>query len=271
MACPVQQAHSVPTDATLLDTLLEPGKLSVVFQPIFEVGSAQLTLHGLECLIRGPRGTNAERPGVLFEYVRRKRAEAAIDRACIAAALIEATQLPVATRLNLNVHASTLGRDLGFPGFLLDRAAEAGIPPGLLVIEIVEHAPPLDVPAFRRALAELREAGLTIALDDVGLGQSNYKMILDVRPDIYKLDRYLVAGAWNDPYRQVILDSLARMVRRLEARAVAEGVEDTHELVAVEAAGIDLVQGFLFARPMPREEIVKAGLLTGQVPVVTAP
>jgi EAL domain-containing protein (putative c-di-GMP-specific phosphodiesterase class I) len=271
VACPVQQAHSVPTDATLLDTLLEPGKLSVVFQPIFEVGSGQLTLHGLECLIRGPRGTTAERPGVLFEYIRRKRAEAAIDRACIAAALAEATQLPVAARLNLNVHASTLGRDLGFPGFLLDRAAEAGIPPGLLVIEIVEHAPPLDVPAFRRALAELREAGLTIALDDVGLGQSNYKMILDVRPDIYKLDRYLVAGAWNDPYRQVILDSLARMVRRLEARAVAEGVEDTHELVAVEAAGIDLVQGFLFARPMPLEAIVKAGLLTGQVPVVTAP
>jgi EAL domain-containing protein (putative c-di-GMP-specific phosphodiesterase class I) len=52
----------------------------------------------------------------------------------------------------------------------------------------------------------------------VGLGQSNYKMILDVRPEIYKLDRYLVSGAWSDPYRQVILDSLARMVRRLEAR-----------------------------------------------------
>jgi EAL domain-containing protein (putative c-di-GMP-specific phosphodiesterase class I) len=260
----------VPTDATLLDTLLEPVKLSVVFQPIFEVGSGQLTPTASQCLIRGPRGTNAERPGGSSD-IRRKRAESAIDRACIAAALTEATLLPVAVRLNLNVHASTLGRDLGFPGFLLDRAAEAGIPPGLLVVEIVEHAPPLDVPAFRRALAELREAGLTIALDDVGLGQSNYKMILDVRPDIYKPDRYLVAGAWNDPYRQVILDSLARMVRRLEARAVAEGVEDTHELVAVEAAGIDLVQGFLFARPMPREEIVKAGLLTGQVPVVTAP
>ncbi len=271
VACPVQQAHPVPTDVTLLDTLLDPGRLSVVFQPIFEVGSGQLSLHGVECLIRGPKGTNAERPAVLFEYVRRKRAEAAIDRACIATALAEAAQFPVPVRLNLNVHASTLGRDLSFPAFLLDRAAEAAIPPGMLVVEIVEHAPPLDVPAFRRALAELREAGLTIALDDVGLGQSNYKMILDVRPDIYKLDRYLVAGAWNDPYRQVILDSLARMVRRLEARAVAEGVEDTSELVAVEAAGIDLVQGFLLARPQPREQLVASGVLTGQVPVVSAP
>jgi EAL domain-containing protein (putative c-di-GMP-specific phosphodiesterase class I) len=127
------------------------------------------------------------------------------------------------------------------------------------------------VPSFRRTLAQLREAGLLIALDDVGLGQSNYKMILDVRPDIYKLDRYLVEGAWNDPYRQVILDSLARMVRRLEAKAVAEGVEDAHELVAVEAAGIDLVQGFLFARPMTRESLEEAGFLEGRVPAVAAP
>jgi EAL domain-containing protein (putative c-di-GMP-specific phosphodiesterase class I) len=105
----------------------------------------------------------------------------------------------------------------------------------------------------------------------VGLGQSNYKMILDVRPEIYKLDRYLVSGAWSDPYRQVILDSLARMVRRLEARAVAEGVEDRHELVAVEAAGIDLVQGFLLSRPLPREELLASGYLSGRTPSVAAP
>jgi len=110
-----------------------------------------------------------------------------------------------------------------------------------------------------------------VALDDVGLGQSNYKMILDVRPEIYKLDRYLVAGAWSDPYRQVILDSLARMVRRLEARAVAEGVEDHHELVAVEAAGIDLVQGFLFARPLPRAELVAGGFVPGTAPAAVQP
>jgi EAL domain-containing protein (putative c-di-GMP-specific phosphodiesterase class I) len=260
----------VPTDATLLDALLEPGRLSVVFQPIFEVGSGRPKLYSLECLIRGPRGTNAERTAVMFEYVRRKQAEGPIDRACVAAALSEGALLPGAPKLNVNVHASTLARDVGFPRFLLDRAAKAQITPDRLVVEIVEHAPPLDVPRFRRALEELREGGLTIALDDVGLGQSNYKMILDVHPDIYKLDRYLVAGAWSDPYRQVILDSLARMVRRLEARAVAEGVEDRNELVAVEAAGIDLVQGFLFARPLPRHELLAAGFIGDQAPLVAA-
>jgi EAL domain-containing protein (putative c-di-GMP-specific phosphodiesterase class I) len=258
----------VPTDGSLLDTILEAGRLSVVFQPIFQVGDNVPGLFGLECLIRGPRGTNAERPVVLFEYVRRKRAEAAVDRACIKTALAEAGRLPGQPRMSLNVHASTLGRDPGFPDFLLGRAQEAGITTARLVVEIVEHAPPLDVPAFRRALEALREAGVTIALDDVGLGQSNYKMILDVRPQIYKLDRYLVSGAWADPYRQVILDSLVRMVRRLEARAVAEGVENRRELIAVEAAGIDLVQGFLFARPLSASDLVAAGHLSAPAPAL---
>ena len=263
---PNAEARTVPTEPTLLDRILEPGRLSVDFQPIFDVGGDEPELFGLECLIRGPRETNGARPAVLFEYVRRKRAEAATDRACVAAALREAGQLPGVPRLSLNVHASTLGRDAAFPTFLLHHAAEASVPGDRLVVEIVEHAPPLDVPGFRRALEELREAGVTIALDDVGLGQSNYKMILDVRPDIYKLDRYLVAGALNDPYRQIILDSFARMVRRLEARVVAEGVEDSRELVAVQSAGIDLIQGFLLARPMPRQQLQETGFLAGRPP-----
>ena len=257
------------SEVPLLDAILEPGRLSVVFQPIFEVGVARPHLYAVESLIRGPRGTNAERPSVLFEYVRRKRAEAIVDRACIAAVLAEACQLVGVPRLSMNVHASTLGRDGGFPTFVLERARAFGIEPSRLIVEIVEHSPPLDVPSFRGALGALREAGVTIALDDVGLGQSNYKMILDVRPDIYKLDRYLVNSAWNDPYRQVILDSLARMVRRLEARAVAEGVETAQELVAVEAAGIDLVQGFYFSRPLTREQLTQTGYLTGQAPTAS--
>jgi EAL domain-containing protein (putative c-di-GMP-specific phosphodiesterase class I) len=252
---------------TLLDAILAPGQLSVVFQPIFEMGAACPRLFALECLIRGPRGTNAERTDVLFDYVRRKQGECAVDRACVATALAEASRLPGEPRLSLNVHAATLGRDPAFRAFLLDQSEEAGIDPRRLVVEIVEATPPrLDGPSFRRALAELREAGLTIALDDVGLGQSNYKMILDVRPEIYKLDRYLVANAWSDSHRLVVLDSLARMVRRLEARAVAEGVESRDELVAVEAAGIDLVQGFLLARPLARPDLLDAGYLDGTGP-----
>ena len=64
----------------------------------------------------------------------------------------------------------------------------------------------------------------------------------------------------------MILDSLARMVRRLEARTVAEGVETRQELMAVEAAGIDLVQGFLLAPPLSRAELLATGFLSGLAP-----
>ena len=217
-------------ETSLLAAILTPGRLSVVFQPIFDVSNPEPRMYGLECLIRGPRGTNAEKPSVLFEYVRRRHEEAATDRACLATVFAETALLPYQPRINVNVHASTLGRDDGFARFVADSAQANGLSSRNIVVEIVEHAPPFDVPGFRKSLKELREAGFSIALDDIGLGQSNFRMVLDVRPEVYKLDRYLVDGAYSDPYRQVLLDSLGRMVNRLGARAVAEGIEDPRDL-----------------------------------------
>ena len=254
------------TDPILLDLILQPGGLRVMFQPIFAIDPQAPGLFGVECLIRGPDGTDAEHPDAMFEYVRRHRAEPVTDRACVAAILAEAGRLPSVPRVSFNVHAATLGRDVGFAAFILNRAMAARINPTRLILEIVEHAPPLDVPSFHTALDALREAEVTIALDDVGLGQSNYKMILDVRPQIYKLDRYLVTKAWNDSYRQVILDSLAKMISRLDARAVAEGVEDIQELIAVQAAGIELVQGFLLSNPLSSADLRSSGFLNGYRP-----
>ena len=70
---------------TLLATLLDPHHLSVRFQPIFHVHGESKQLHCLEALIRGPRRTNFERADVLFDYVRRKRAEALVDQSCVVA------------------------------------------------------------------------------------------------------------------------------------------------------------------------------------------
>src|SRR5262249_2233550 len=70
-----------------------------------------------ECLMRGPSDTNIEPADILFEYARRKRAESAVDRACIAVALKAAQQLDTVPRFFLNVHASTLGRDADFVRF----------------------------------------------------------------------------------------------------------------------------------------------------------
>jgi EAL domain-containing protein (putative c-di-GMP-specific phosphodiesterase class I) len=234
---------------SLWDRIFEPGGLSTVFQPIVEIGEGGRSVFAVEALTRGPRGTNIERSDILFEYVRRKQGEARVDRLAIAAALREARSLPGLPGLALNIHAATLERDRDLPSWLRDLAAASEIPTERLIIEIVEHAPPWCGRPFQESLDRLRELGMRIALDDVGLGQSNFRMILDCRPDLLKIDRHFVAGAQHDDHRRAVLESIAGLARRLGGRAVAEGIEDEGDLAAAAAAGIDLFQGFLLARP----------------------
>jgi EAL domain-containing protein (putative c-di-GMP-specific phosphodiesterase class I) len=257
-------------ERSILDRLLEPGALTVRFQPIFECADGARRLHALECLIRGPRGTNMEDPDVLLEYVRRKREESLLDRVCIATALAAARNLPGPPRLCLNVHASTLGRDRDFVTFLADAAGAQGIPLERLTVEIVEHAPPWDGPSFQAAIQELRRLGLKIALDDIGLGQSNYKMMLDARPDYFKLDRYFVHGAHSDYHRQAVIESVTQLARRFGGRVVAEGVEELPDYDTVIAQGIDLIQGFIFSPAVTSASLVEADVFAGSLPLPTA-
>jgi EAL domain-containing protein (putative c-di-GMP-specific phosphodiesterase class I) len=238
-----------------LDRLLAPGGITPVYQPIYLVGDGAPELYGFECLSRGPRGTNFESPDVLFDYVRLKRQEIVIDRACIAAALRNLPHLDNGVQISINVHASTLGRDPSFTEFLANTCRDTRVAPAHVTVEIVEHAPPWDNEAFQRALASLRQLGASIALDDVGLGQSNFKMLLDASPEFLKLDRYFVDGCSNDPKRRAVISSIEELARRFGARVIAEGVETEADLATVRGIGVSLVQGFLFSKPMTAVEL----------------
>jgi EAL domain-containing protein (putative c-di-GMP-specific phosphodiesterase class I) len=246
---------------TLWDRILEPDGLTTVFQPIFRIEGERRTLFALEALTRGPKGTNVERSDVLFEYVRRKRRESEIDLLSIAAALRESRHLPGRPTLSLNVHAATLERGPGLAGSLAALCADHGVPLDRILIEIVEHAPPWSGPQLLTSLRELRALGVRIALDDVGLGQSNFRMILDCQPDLLKIDRHFVAGAHADPHRRAVLQSVADLAVRLGGRAVAEGIEDERDLAAVTAIGIDLVQGYLLCVPSSARSLCELGFL----------
>jgi EAL domain-containing protein (putative c-di-GMP-specific phosphodiesterase class I) len=235
----------------LLDHVLRPGALSVRFQGVYEINEGEVRCHYAEALTRGPRGTALESPDVLFEYARKRNREAPVDRACVAAILAAAQELPSDLPIGINVHASTLALDTEFTSFLGEKAGSYGISLRRLVIEIVEHAPPWDLGGFHNALSQLRHAGARIALDDVGLGHSNYMMILECRPDYFKIDRYFVHGAQDDYYRQAVLTSVSQLARPFKARVIAEGVETDEDLAMARATGIDLAQGFLFGAFKP--------------------
>ncbi|HMG34203.1 MAG TPA: EAL domain-containing protein [Blastocatellia bacterium] len=248
---------------TLLDRILAPSGLRILFQPIFKVYGTTLTLHSLECLARGPKDTNIEPASVLFEYVRRKREEVLVDRVCVGAVMREASKLPGEPPLSINVHASTLGRDHRFTDFIVESAASFGISISRLTVEIVEHVTFSDGFVFLNAIEEMRRAGIKIALDDIGLGQSNYRMALYCKPDYFKVDSYFVKGSHNDVYRRGILESVLHLAQKFTANVVVEGVETVEDLATVTELGIDLVQGFLFAPPMPTDELGSSHLLSG--------
>jgi EAL domain-containing protein (putative c-di-GMP-specific phosphodiesterase class I) len=245
---------------TLLDMLLSENGINLLFQPLYRLHNGGGSIIGLECLSRGPHHTPFEAPPILFNYIRRKRAEVIIDRHCTSIALKSVAALRSPLQLHINVHAATLARDLEFTAFLFRHCAAHNLKPSMITIDIVEHSPAWNGESFHNSIAALRNAGVSIALDDVGLGNSNYRMMLDCRPDLFKIDSYIVNGCDTDPNRRAVLVSVSRLAADMSAEVVAEGIETDKELNTVEKCGIRLVQGRFLCPPRPLDLVAAACL-----------
>jgi EAL domain-containing protein (putative c-di-GMP-specific phosphodiesterase class I) len=239
---------------TLLDRLRQPQALRVEFQPILDLGGGEPQLYALEALTRGPHATSIERPDVLFEYVRRKGQEGVVDMLCIREALAVAAGLPGAPRVSINVHGSTLSQP-SFAEEVLGFAAGVGLAPNRLMVEILEHRSQWSLQAFAASLEQLREAGVRIALDDLGVGASNYRLLIDCRPDHLKIDRYLIQGCHRDRYRLAVLESIVNLAGGCAAVPIAEGIEDEADLAVLLELGIRHFQGWLWAAAMGASEL----------------
>jgi EAL domain-containing protein (putative c-di-GMP-specific phosphodiesterase class I) len=244
---------------SILETITDPSSLSVVFQPIFQIQSGVKVVDSVEALIRGPRGTNFNRADILFDYVRRKKAEVAVDQSCFVAICDAVTRLPADLRVNVNVHAATLGQNSGFVDFFGRCAKKRSLRLDRFTIEIVEHAPNCDASRLTATISQLRESGVRIALDDVGLGQSNYRMMLDCNPEYFKLDGYFGRELNKYPKRRAVVESLVALAETLESAVVAEAVATQEDLALVKELGVDLVQANILCPAMPMEELQKLG------------
>ena len=250
---------------THVDRLLAPGALTAVFQPIVRVGRRPV-LFGYEGLIRGPVRSNFEQPDVLFEYVRRKRCREPIDYACVAAILDAARFLPSEPLLNLNVHASTVGLRPDFADHLADLAQEKGIDTRRIVIELVEHNLISNEIFLLGGVARLRQLGIGVALASVGADLSTYKLMVGIRPDFFRVGRYLVTDCSIDDDRKTVLSSICKLASAFGSRIIAEGVETEEDLSCVIDLGVELIQGYLFGRPQPVESWVGWQLSSSEQP-----
>jgi len=240
-----------------MQELLAPSALTTVFQPIFDISQERPALVAVEALTRGPQGTHFESASVLFEYIRLKHAEIIADRLCVAAAFRRAAEIPGLPLLSVNVHATTIERDSGFASFIEEIAEETGIDPRRVIVEIVEQSSYWNEERLRATLSELRAIGVRIAVDDLGFGNGNYRLILDARPDYLKIDRHFVDGCARDSYRRSLLKSILQLGLDCGAKVVAEGIERLDDLRAIRDVGITGGQGYLLGHPTASPSFAK--------------
>jgi EAL domain-containing protein (putative c-di-GMP-specific phosphodiesterase class I) len=144
------------------------------------------------------------------------------------------------------------------PGTLLDgrcRQLLESTPCERIIVELSEHDPVHDYGALAAVLSPLRERGMRLAIDDVGVGFSSLRHIVVSAPDLIKLDLSIVTGVATDQVLRTLARSLAEFGHEVGASVVAEGVETKEDAVALREAGVDFGQGWHFGRPGTPEQL----------------
>jgi EAL domain-containing protein (putative c-di-GMP-specific phosphodiesterase class I)/GGDEF domain-containing protein len=232
-----------------LRRILREGEIRVVFQPIHSLENGEVL--GYEALSRGPEDGPFRDPQVMFETSRSVGLATELDALCQRRAILGAHGLEPGRKLFVNALPSTLADPAGGAEPPVEWIDRAGLRRRDVVIEISERGPLVDRARVHEELGRLREAGLGIALDDVGTGLTGVDTLEEMRPDYLKLDVSLVHNIHTNLVTQELLRSLNRVARSMSARVVGEGVETEQERETLRRCGTDLAQGFLFARPGP--------------------
>lgn len=213
----------------------------VVYQPIFSLEPNALV--GYEALTRFSH--EPIRPPDTWFY---EAAEVGLDEelelAVIREALAVVERLPEEAYLSLNVSPNTILRDSLV-------SALDGHPLERLMLEVTEHTSITDYEQVATKLAPLRRQGLRLAVDDAGAGFASFRHILQLKPDVIKLDFSLIHDIDSDRDRRALAAAVIRFAEATGSKVVAEGVETEAELQTLRELNVDKVQGYLLGRPAP--------------------
>jgi EAL domain-containing protein (putative c-di-GMP-specific phosphodiesterase class I) len=240
-----------------IEDLIEGARFRPVYQPVIELRTGEAL--GFEALTRFASG---ERPDLVFRRAADVGLGMRLEEVTLAAAIAGAGALPSSAFLSLNVSPSLLVRS----DALADVLHEVTRP---VVLEVTEHAEIDDYGALREAARRL-PIPIRLAVDDAGAGFASLRHVLELAPDIVKIDHSIVTGIDGDPTRQALVAGLRFFASRRSIQLIAEGVETPSELATLSALSIPLGQGFLLGRPMPAGEAAGANAVFGGLGVPEA-
>lgn len=228
-----------------LTTALDGGGLDMVYQPIVDLETRDLV--GVESLARFSM-TPARPPNEWFDVAAELGLQSRLELAAMARALSRRPDLPDSMFMSVNLS----------PAALMSPGVAAVIPKAFanrLLIEVTEHTPVADYLALRGAMAPLREAGVTIAIDDAGAGFASLRHILKLSPHYIKLDISLTQNIEHDAGTIALAVALTSFAGSIGAQVIAEGIETQRQLDALRALGIHLGQGYHLGRPMSLAQV----------------
>ena len=246
---------------------VERGELRLHYQPLISLQSGAIV--GCEALVRWEHPTRGLVPPDSFiSLAEESGVIGAIDTwvlrtACTQAAAWGEHDLFVA----VNVSGQELGR-----GDLVDRIEaalfESGLPANRLEVEVTETVAAAQPEEALEELRQLRRAGITVAVDDFGTGYSSLSKLATFPVDRIKIDRSFLSSISVDAADDPLVAAMIGMAHGLRLEVTAEGVETPAQLALLRRAGCDLLQGYLFSRPVPADRF--EALLAGWSPAAGA-
>lgn len=223
------------------------GGPKIVYQPLYTAMDRRLT--AVECLSRFESAPERS-PDQWFEMAHEVGLGQDLEMMAIKKALTSLDEFP--TNVSITVNSSP---ELITTGKI--HAALENIDLGRVVLEITEHAEVPDYKAVTEALKPLRARGIKLAIDDAGAGYASMRHIVNMHPDLIKLDMSLTRDIDTDPNRRALAKAMISFARDIGSHITAEGVETEGELEMLKKLGVDKVQGFYLSRPVSLDEAIR--------------
>jgi EAL domain-containing protein (putative c-di-GMP-specific phosphodiesterase class I) len=214
------------------------------YQPIVDV--ARRAVASFEALVRGPNNESAH--WVMDQLSPEELRQFDLDARLRAIALAAELQLPCHINLNLLPDSLEAAGSVALAS-TVDMATLSGLRPDQLVLEVSEREVVTNPGGFVARANQCRKLGVRFAIDDFGAGYSGLNLLAEFQPEAIKLDMLLVRDIGSKGPRQAIVRGVLRTCEDLGIEVVAEGVETIDEYQWLHGEGIDLFQGYLFARP----------------------
>ncbi|HEY7879004.1 MAG TPA: EAL domain-containing protein [Gemmatimonadaceae bacterium] len=269
------QMHRALVDRMALEADLrdgiERGELRLLYQPIVDLATGRLA--AVEALVRWEHPTRgllapavfiplAEETGLIVPLGRW-----VIREACKQGALWR-SQSPLDESPTVTVNLS--GRQFQHEALVSDIAAalaESGLEPVRLVLEITESVIMRDVEVTLARLLELKALGVRLAIDDFGTGYSSLSSLRRFPIDVLKIDKAFVDNITLGGNDAALARTIIALGDMLSLRTVAEGIEDAQQHRTLQELGCELGQGYLFAKPLPSDQIATMLALRGSTAV----